>query len=339
MPITRVSNFRSPGFLFSCAALLSTVGVLFFLIPYATGYFNEEKSLWVLMENTISTTRGEWEHCYLVPLAVGFLIFLARKDLAALEARPYWPGLVVLILGMLFFMAGRLAELVVAGYFGFQLLLMGAVLFLFGRAFFTRIFFALAFLVFAWPLPFLEAPLAFPLRMIMSDAAVNLLNLVGLPTIKSGTAIVSAPVPALHLESGQRFAVDVADPCSGIRSLFALTMIAALYAYFAVKPMWKQFIVFACAIPLAILGNLLRILMLTFGTIAFGTEFAIGKDALEEPSWFHMAAGYVVFIVALGGLLAIGSLIQADWRKVWGRSKSSNNPPTRPLAVGPEDVY
>ncbi len=178
MPTTRVSNFRSPGFLFSCAALLSAVGVLFFLIPYATGYFNEEKPLWVLMENTISTTRGEWEHCYLVPLAVGLLIYLARKDLAALEARPYMPGLVVLILGMLFFTAGRLAELVVAGYFGFQLLLMGAVLFLFGRAFFYEdILRACVPGICLAAAVSLRLHWAFPLRMIMSDAAVNLLNL------------------------------------------------------------------------------------------------------------------------------------------------------------------
>ncbi len=129
------------------------------------------------------------------------------------------------------------------------------------------------------------------------------------------------------------------DPCSGIRSLFALTMIAALYAYFAVKPMWKQFIVFACAIPLAILGNLLRILMLTFGTIAFGTEFAIGKDALEELLMVSHGRWIRCFHRCARRTASYWLPHSSGLEKGVGRSKSSNNPPTRPLAVGPDDVY
>jgi hypothetical protein len=49
--------------------------------------------------------------------------------------------------------------------------------------------------------------------------------------------------------------------------------------------------------------------MLTIGTVAFGSEFALGKNPLEHPSWFHMAAGYLVFIVALMGMMGIGSLL------------------------------
>jgi hypothetical protein len=60
---------------------------------------------------------------------------------------------------------------------------------------------------------------------------------------------------------------------------------------------------------LAVLGNLVRILMLTLGTIAFGSEFALGKNPLEHPSWFHMLAGYLVFIVALAGMMEIASLL------------------------------
>jgi exosortase/archaeosortase family protein len=167
--------------------------------------------------------------------------------------------------------------------------------------------------------------------------------------VRSGTAIISAPVPQLGIRAGEQFAVDIADPCSGIRSLFALMMVSALYAYYMVRtetgfriqdsgfgkkgarfplPLsilqacvkhWRRWLLFACSVPLAVLGNLVRILALTFGTILFGSEFAIGKNALTEPSFFHMAAGYLVFAVALGGMAGIGWLLNQEngqW-KLW----------------------
>jgi exosortase/archaeosortase family protein len=113
----------------------------------------------------------------------------------------------------------------------------------------------------------------------------------------------------LGIPAGKKFAVDVADPCSGIRSLFSLMMASALYGHMAMKNWWQKWILFLCSAPLAIAGNLARILMLTIGTIVFGAEFAIGKSALSEPSWFHMAAGYLVFFVALGGMIAISKIL------------------------------
>jgi hypothetical protein len=50
--------------------------------------------------------------------------------------------------------------------------------------------------------------------------------------------------------------------------------------------------------------------MLTIGTVVFGSEFALGKNPLEHPSWFHMAAGYLVFIVALLGMMGVASLLR-----------------------------
>jgi len=151
----------------------------------------------------------------------------------------------------------------------------------------------------------------FPLRMLMSNAAVGFLQLIGIDVVRNGTGILSAPDALLGIPAGKKFAVDVADPCSGIRSLFALMMVSALYAHFTLKVTWQKWVLFLCSAPLAIMGNLARIVMLTIGTIAFGAEFAIGKNALTDPSWFHTGAGYLVFIVALGGMVGIGAILQS----------------------------
>ena len=142
----------------------------------------------------------------------------------------------------------------------------------------------------------------------MSSVSVGFLNMVGLACLQSGTAIVSAPDFAAGLAAGQRFAVDVADPCSGIRSLFALMMVSALYGYFAMDRTWKKWVVFLSSIPLAVAGNFARIIMLTLGTVTLGAETAIGS--LEKPTVFHMASGFLVFGVALGGMLVVGWLLQ-----------------------------
>lgn len=202
-----------------------------------------------------------------------------------------------------------------------------------------RLSFPWAFLMFLYPLVFLDNNLAFPLRMVMSEASVGVLNAIGIGAAKVGTAIVSAADPALGLREGERFAVDVADPCSGIRSLFALMMVTALYGHFMLKGTWRKLVLFACAGPLAVLGNLGRILMLTFGTITMGPEKAIGT--LENPTFFHMLAGYVVFAVALGGMVGIAALLNFDFRKLKllpGR-ESGGPPSSQGATKSIEDAY
>jgi len=99
-------------------------------------------------------------------------------------------------------------------------------------------------------------------------------------------------------------------------------MVSALYAHFTLETWWKKWILFLCSVPLAIAGNLVRILTLTLGTMMFGAEFAIGKNALTEPSWFHMGAGYMVFAVALGGMVGIGWLLNGGATGFAGRIRS-----------------
>lgn len=227
------------------------------------------------------------------------------------------------------------------GFFAFQGMVIGTIWFLLGWRTVLFFGFPLTFLVFAWPVPFLDNYIAFPLRVMMSHAAVFSLDFIGIDVVRNGTGILSAPEPLLGIPAGKKFAVDVADPCSGIRSLFSLMMASALYGHIAMKNWWQKWILFICSAPLAIAGNLARILMLTIGTIVFGPDFAIGKNPLTDPSWFHMAAGYLVFFVALGGMVGIGKVlvdfsIIRDWAMTAGRSlRGSSQPAHVPSGLRP----
>ena len=85
-------------------------------------------------------------------------------------------------------------------------------------------------------------------------------------------------------------------------------MVSALYGFIAMDKSWQKWAVFLASVPLAVAGNFARIIMLTIGTIALGPETAIGT--LEEPTTFHMLSGFLVFAVALGGMLGVGWLLQ-----------------------------
>jgi exosortase len=279
-------------------------------IPYGTGYGFERIPMTKMMSELWK--MPDWEHCFLVPLAIAFIIYEMRDRLAVLRPEPTNWGLPILFVGLFFYWAGQRVDNQYIGYASMQILVAAWIILLLGWRFMITLAFPWLFLTFLWPLLFFETYLAFPLRLVMSEASVNALNFLGIESIKVGTAIISAPNALTNLPAGERFSVDVADPCSGIRSLFALMMVSALYGFFAFKQWWKHALIFLCSIPLAVAGNLVRILLLTIGTLLFGSEFAIG-EGIENPSTFHMVAGFFVFAVALGGMLTIGWALNFEW--------------------------
>lgn len=345
------SSFRPPKSFWVATSFLVATIVVLVSFPYSSGYLETRLPLAAVTTNFWKL--DEWQHCWLVLPISGLIVFLKRHSLADLPVSGSFMGMIPLALGLGVYWVGYRTDNYFIGILSVWIILAGGILWLLGWRWMGALVFPWAFLFFALPLLFLESMLAFRLRLLMSDASVVILNGIGINAIQQGTAILSAPNALLQLPRGSGFSVDVADPCSGIRSLFALTMVTALYAYFAVKPIWKQWVLFACAVPLAVIGNMARILVLTLGTIAVGPDFAIGS--LEDPSFFHSFAGYLVFVVALLGMIGIGQLLTADWPSVWvkarGRIRSLLAQPTNDVtsqsslqpALGPkkpfEDAY
>ncbi len=306
--------------------------------PYSYRYWTEHRGT-VLSEITKSWhANSEWEHCMAVVPILAWLLWNKRAQISAWKPQPNAWGVVLFVLGAGVYWFGYKTDIQYGAYVWWQLSVAGAVLWLYGWRCFGNILFPWIFMLFLWPLPFLDNIIAFPLRLMMSSCSHWVLAIGGLDNIRIGTAIVSAPVfgpdGMLMVKQGARFALDVADPCSGIRSLFALTMVTTLYGYLVfLKPAdttlqtgineWKRawmrwFLLLAAAAPLAIFGNLIRMLLLTFGTIWFGVDFAIGTAS--HPSWFHEAAGFAVFGAALAGMMGLAQLLELDWQASWTKA-------------------
>lgn len=306
---TPVKRTLPIGFWMEALALVSMIVGLYGFVPYSFGYQSRAEPIFKLIYDAWTDPQTtDWHHGMMVPLISVGLVLHQWKDLKKLPLQSSRIGLAVLLTSLVLYWIGYKIDVRIVGFFSLQLMVGGSLLTLVGWPMVRALLFPFAFLIFAFPFGFLDNLVAFPLRNLMCQLSQGFLNLVGVDTLRVGTALVSAPDYAKGLAQGQRFALDVANPCSGIRSLFALMMVSALYAHLTLRKAWQKWTMFLLSPVLAVAGNFGRMLMLTFGTMFLGSAVAIGTE--EHPTTFHMAAGFFVFVVALVGMAAIGWILQ-----------------------------
>lgn len=286
------------------ALLLAAAVILVAVLPYAAGYGPIKRS--ILSHLLMYWKDPTWQHGALaLPIAI-YLIWRRRAEIAAIPATPTHLGLPVIVIALFFYYAGYRANNFYLGFIGLMTLIAGASLWLVGTRRTLEGAFPWLMLGFAWPLAFLESSLAFEMRFLMIRLTSGILNFLDVPVIQEGTTLLSGP--AHGREAGALFSLNVEGPCSGMRSLFALMMVGALFSYHRQKGLWQRCFLFLMTFPLAILANMARILVLLGASTIFGQSFAIG-DADKEVSTFHFLTGIVVFLVALAGLQGIAWLM------------------------------
>lgn len=232
------------------------------------------------------------------PFLLAWQVWAVRSQLGALRDQPTVAGAGLVLVGMAIYYAGIKAAQAHLVIISFEVLLYGLVLALAGRKLFKVLFFPITFLFLMVPLNFLDEYVGFPLRMFVAQGATGTLNWLGITAFRYGTGIYSSV-----------FRFDVADPCSGIRSLMALTTVTAAYAYVTQHVLWKRWILFLSAMPLAVLGNMARVISIAQVAQVYGQQLA--------TTVYHDYSGYIVFSVALSSMVIIGLLLNVDYRRVW----------------------
>ncbi|NMC45086.1 MAG: exosortase/archaeosortase family protein [candidate division Zixibacteria bacterium] len=169
---------------------------------------------------------GEWyrddnySHGFLIPLISAFLIWRKRATLKELiNPSGDIGGVAIILLGMAMFVLANAA----AEYFTLRVSLVvtlfGLVWFLLGRKLVTAIWFEILFLLFMIPLPYvLYYSLTFPMQLFATKVTVRLLNLIGMTAVRQGNMI--------HLPG---YSLEVAEACSGLRSLISLLFFGTVY--------------------------------------------------------------------------------------------------------------
>ena len=300
------------------AAALIFFALIGFVIPYSSSLWEVQKSvadlIWSMSQFGQGATEfaaNDYTYCLFVPIIFGYLVYLKWPELQRAPIQQSNLGMGLIMVGIAVYWFGMRANNQYFGYAAVQILLAGVILWLWGWPVFRLLLFPWAFFMFAWPVPFLDPIIAFPLRMIMSTLAAHILPWIGIPCLQNGTALLSPGDPINNIPVGARFQIDIADPCSGIRSLFALLMFSALFGYLFLPRLWQQWVIFLSAFPLAILGNLTRVIMLVLGSTFFGSAFAVGTT--ENPSAFHEGCGFLIYGVALGAEFVLASLLTRKW--------------------------
>jgi len=236
-------------------------------------------------------TDGNYSHGFLIVPIAAYLAWERRARFAAAPLRPSVAGL-ILVVGSLLVLAGGVLG---AELFGTRIsivgTLAGVVLFLFGWARLRVMAFPLAFLLLMIPLPAIVFnQVTFPLQLLASRVGEFALGSVDIPVLREGNVLVLANTT-----------LEVAEACSGIRSLVSLLTLGIVYGYFADQRTWVRAVIACSTIPVAILTN---------GARVAGTGVAVhfvGPTAAD--GFIHESAGWAVFIMAFFLVVGVHRLI------------------------------
>ena len=260
---------------------------------------------------------GDLSHGWVIPLMSLFVVWRSRRSLLDAARQPSAAGLWVLGLALVLLPIGVRIQQTRISLLSLIGVLWGLPFYLWGWPVAKRLIFPCAYLLFCIPMSFLDS-MTFPLRMFSSRAATLVLSGLGVPADRVGTTIQLGPGGGMRL--------DVADACSGLHYLLAMCALTAAYAYFTQKTLIRQWLLFLASVPLAMAGNVARIVVIGIAAQLFGLEVAMRI--------YHDASGYVVFAVAITLMIGVGALVGVRWREKLQQWKQNarKRPPRGPAA-------
>ncbi|MFZ0860884.1 MAG: exosortase A [Candidatus Sulfotelmatobacter sp.] len=282
-PSTENSTVRPPSAILGTVPLWQ-VGILAIL------------SLW-LYWTTLVHLVGQWwndpnfSHGFFVPLFSGFVIWQERDRLARTTPKPSWAGIIVLLAGLGLVVVGRLGAELFLDRSSLLLILAGVVILFLGWNLFRAMLFPWAFLLLMIPIPTIVFnQITFPLQLLASKVAAAVLPVLGVPILREGNVI---NLPSMALE--------VAEACSGIRSLMSLVTLAIIYGYLMEKRLWVRWLLAVAAVPITVAANDVRII---------GTGLLVQYwDPEMAEGYFHASWGWIIFVVSLIMLYALRGLV------------------------------
>ena len=261
--------------------------------------------LW-LYWSTLTRLVAQWmhdpnfSHGFFVPLFAGFVVWQRRHRLARLQAHPSWFGLALIALALVLLVLGQLGAENFLARFSMLLQLAGFVILFLGWNFFRALLFPWACLLLMIPIPTLIlSQVTFPLQLLVSRVSADALELLRVPVAREGNILRLAAMP-----------LEVAEACSGIRSLISLVTLAVIYGFLMETRIWVRWLLALASVPIAIAANSVRII---------GTGLLVQYwDAEKAEGYFHASWGIIIFVVSLLMLYAVHGLIRLFWPEKGG---------------------
>jgi exosortase B len=267
------------------AAVLEWLPVLAGLLAlYGPTFYELANTIW---------QEDEHAHGPIILVVVIWLIWDRRKELlVAPTFTAHGPGLVLLLVGLLCYVAGRAVDISILEIGALVPILAGVILAMRGWATLRAMWFILLFVAYLVPLPgiFVDEVTG-PLKNSVSAIAEQILYVAGYPVARSGVVITVGQYQLL-----------VADACSGLNSMFSMSAIGLLYLYLMHHRSWlHNGLIVASLLPIAFCANIVRVIFLALVTYHFG-------DAAGQ-GFLHGFSGMVLFVVALIIIIAIDAVL------------------------------
>ncbi len=247
----------------------------------------------------------DYSHGFLVPFLSAFFVWERWDDIRTTDVRPSWLGVGLLGFGLLMLIFGLIGAELYTQRCSLIVVLGGIILLVFGWNMIWLLSLPLAFLIFMVPLPAIVVnTIAFPLQLFAAKTATFCLFSLGIPVLREGNLIALAGTT-----------LEVAEACSGLRSLLSLLALGTVYGYFSQTLLWKRWALVLLSIPIAILANAVRVSGTGVLAHYYGVEAAEG--------FYHTFEGWIVFIAAFVMLLACGTVLSWVGR---GQNQKGQNP-------------
>jgi exosortase len=262
-------------------------------------------------------SQDDYQHGPFVPLFSLFLLWYRRDMIIPFAGRGSWWGLAFLGLwavmrwAAVYFNFGSLPEMSMIPFFA------GVALFVGGWQALRWAWPAVVFLAFMLPLPGdVQSLLSLPLQRVAAHVSVYVIQTLGIASMAQGHVIEL---------SGAREPLDVAQACSGLRMMMMFFAMCIGAAFLVRKPLWEKLLIVAAAVPIAVLGNVTRIVVTAiFYKIAL--QWPSFMDPEKTMHFVHEWAGYLIEMPA--GLVLLWILLSL-------LSKLLISPlPERPLVLG-----
>jgi exosortase len=273
----QIPAFPSKSQWWQTAILAALIGWLYFSILWQLG-----KQWW---------GDPNFSHGFFVPAFSLFVLWQERSRLISLPRKPSSWGLLIIILSLGMLILGVMGAELFLSRVSLLLLIAGLVVYFLGWSYLREALFPWAFLILMIPIPALMLnQITFPLQVLASKVSAGVLPLFGVPTLREGNVII---LPAMALE--------VAEACSGIRSLLSLTTLAIIYGFFMETRLWIRIVLALASVPIAVAANSLRIL---------GTGLLVQYwDPSKGEGFFHLFSGWLIFVVSLVMLYLLHELL------------------------------
>lgn len=227
---------------------------------------------------------------FIVPLAA-FFAWERRHAFMKAPTRPSMLGLGLVAGSLLMLVGGMLGAEFFLSRVSLVGVIAGALLFLYGWPRVRVMLFPIAFLLLMIPLPaIIFNQIAFPLQLLASHMGEFTIDRLEIPILREGNVLILA-----------NHTLEVAEACSGIRSLVSLFTLGIVFGYFSDDRPWMRAVIALSAIPLAIVTNGLRVASAGWAAHHYG---AAGLEGV-----FHDFSGWLVFIVAFLMMLVLQKVL------------------------------